>query len=267
MKMYDVFSGGPNGGKRFGVVDEALPESVMSEVAISSNAALTAFIFHGKRSSPVEVRFFNNKGKEKLESDSGALVVAHHVGSSCTVSMRGGNLEVTLEDGAYWTSQGDHHILPLRGEQDAWLEVLGLTQNDLEPGLTLLCAGTLEKHNLIVPVTPRALDAMHPDFEALANLLNMHQINGVIPAAFVSKRANLDFRFFAPHKGLLEDNAGSFSLASLCGYQAAHTPSGVYDLTAAQGYAMNKPSSLRAKFIARDSMALAVRIGGMVEAV
>jgi PhzF family phenazine biosynthesis protein len=264
MKLYDVFSEGPGGGKRFAIVqDYAVPISLMPEIAQTSQASLTGFIM-GFDPNLIEVRFFNSIGKEKLESDSGALVVAYVFGSSCTVVMPDSELEVTLEDGACWTAQGDHHILPLRGDENAWLEALGISSADLEPGLTLLCAGTLEKHNLIVPVLPRALDTIEPNFEALAQLLKTHEINGVIPAAFVSKRANLDFRFFAPHKGLIEDNAGSFSLASLCGYQAAHTPSGVYDLTAAQGYALGKPSSLRAQFIARDGMALAVRIGGVV---
>ncbi len=280
MKYYDVFSAGAGGGKRFAIVEESLPESVMAEIAASSNAPLTGFILHGKRASPTEVRFFNQQGKEKLESDSGALVVAHHVGGehvtmsipvaiteAITVAMRGGDLQVTLEDDACWTIQGDHHILPLRGSEAAWLEVLGISRTDLEPGMTLMCSGQLEKHNLIVPIQARVLDTIQPNFERLAELLETFEINGVIVAAFISKRANLDFRFFAPHKGLFEDNAGSYSLASLCGYQAAHTPSGIYDLIVAQGYGMGRPSSLRTRFIARDGMALAVRVGGTVREV
>ena len=112
----------------------------------------------------------------------------------------------------------------------------------------------------------RALEST-PDFEGLRNLLKIHQLNGCIVVSFTSSRANLEYRFFAPHKGLLEDNAGSFSLASLCGYKAAHMPSGVHDLVAAQGFQIGKPSELRARFMSRDSMALAVRVGGLVESV
>ena len=74
----------------------------------------------------------------------------------------------------------------------------------------------------------------------------------------------MDFRFFAPRKGILEDNAGSFSLASLCGFRAMYTASGRYEWTAAQGYAMGKPSSLTARLIVRDSVAMAVQVGGRV---
>jgi PhzF family phenazine biosynthesis protein len=251
---YDVFSAAQDGGKRFAVL-ESLPESVMPEIAAESDAPITAFL------EQTSVRFFTKAGKEKLESDSGALVVAHHLGKSCTVRMRGGDLAVTLEDGYAWTNQPDTHILPLVGDQNTWLEALNISQ--LEDGLTMLGAGTLEKHNLIVPVKESALKQT-PDSDKLAELLQAHNLNGCIVAAFVSSRANLEYRFFAPHKGLPEDNAGSFSLASLCGYLAAHTPSGMYDRVAAQGYQMGKPSELRARFVARDSTALAVRVGGRV---
>jgi PhzF family phenazine biosynthesis protein len=254
MSYYDVFSAAPNGGKRFRVL-EGLPESVMPEVAMQSDAPITTFL-EGNA-----VRFFTKTGKEKLESDSGALVVAYHLGRSCTVKMRGGDLAVTLEDGYAWTNQPDTHILPLVGNESAWLEALNITK--LEDGLTMLCAGTIDKHNLIVPVKETSLEQT-PDFDALAAMLKAHNFNGCIVAALVSSRANLEYRFFAPHKGLLEDNAGSFSLASLCGYLAAHTPSGMYDRVVAQGYQMGKPSELRARFVARDSTALAVRVGGRV---
>ncbi len=267
MKYYDVFKAETNGGKRFAVVHEPLPESVMPKIAVSSNAPITAFITNPTNTKNiVQVRFFTNQGKEKLESDSGALVVAYHLGQSCTVQMQTSNLEVMLEDGYAWAAQPDTHILPCPSDIQPWLEALNLKEAALEPELTILCAGTLEKHNLIVPIKESALE-FNPDFEALALLLKTHHLNGCIAVSFTSSRSNLEYRFFAPHKGLLEDNAGSFSLASLCGYKAAHTPSGVHDLIAAQGYQMGKPSELRARFMSRDSMALAVRVGGLVESV
>ncbi len=263
MKYYDVFRAGDNGGKRFAVVTDVIPESVMPEIALSSQAPITAFVSPEPRKKQCTVRFFTRAGTEKLESDSGALVVAHFLGSSCLVQMQNGNLAVTLEDGYAWTSQPDTHILPLPSPETPWLEALGLQTSDLEPELTMLCAGTLEKHNLIVPTREHSLN-FTPDFAALSNLLKQYQFNGCIAVCFTSSRANLEYRFFAPHKGLLEDNAGSFSLASICGYKAAHTPSGMHDVIAAQGYTMNKPSELRARFITRDSTALAMRVGGIV---
>ncbi len=274
MKYYDVFKAAANGGKRFAIIDEPTPESIMPEIAVSSNAPITAFITKpvgARLASPnhakaVLVRFFTNAGKEKLESDSGALVVAHHLGQNCTVQMQASILEVEIKDGIAWAAQPDTHILPLPSESLPWLEALNLQISDLETELSVLCAGTLEKHNVIVPVRESALE-FSPNFEVLGQLLKIHNLNGCIVVSFTSSRANLEYRFFAPHKGLLEDNAGSFSLASLCGYKAAHMPSGVHDLVAAQGFQMDKPSELRARFFSRDSMALAVRVGGLVESV
>ena len=246
----------------------------MPEIAVSSQAPITAFITKPvlfAQPSPsakntVSVRFFTNSGKEKLESDSGALVVAHHTGASCSVQMQSGNLEVMLEADYVWTMQPDTHILPLPNADTAWLGALNLPASALETGLTVLCAGTLEKHNVIVPITEKSLE-FAPNFAALADLLQNHQLNGCIAVSFISSRATLEYRFFAPHKGLPEDNAGAFSLASICGYLAAHRPSGLQDIVAAQGYTMQKPSELRARFVARDSTALAVRVGGQVQLV
>ncbi len=293
MKYYNVFKANTNGGKQFAVMSEPILESTMPEIAVSSNASITIFITktvgaglvpalteleqiaksqsrETTRVSPtknvVQVRFFTNKGKEKLESDSGALVVAFHLGQNCTVQMQGGSLAVTLEDGYVWAAQPDTHILPCPSDSLPWLEALNLQESDLEPELTILCAGTLEKHNLIVPIKESALE-FSPNFEALGALLKTFDLNGCIAVSFGSSKANLEYRFFAPHKGLLEDNAGSFSLASLCGYKAAHMPSGLHDLVAAQGFQMGKPSELRVRFLSRDSVALAVRVGGQVKSV
>jgi PhzF family phenazine biosynthesis protein len=287
MKYYDVFKADTNGGKRLAVIDDSLSESVMPEIAISSQAPITAFIQPvganlvfaqlalsqsramtsiAPTKNIVQVRFFTNQGKEKLESDSGALVVAHHIRQTCTVQMQAGNLEVTLEDGVVWTAQPDTHILPLPSSTRIWLDALNLKESDLETDLTVMCAGTLDKHNVIVPIRETALN-LEPDFNFLADLLKTHALNGCIVVSLLSTKANLEYRFFAPHKGLFEDNAGSFSLASICGYLAAHSPSGFYDQVAAQGFQMGKPSELRARFIARDGVALAVRVGGQVESV
>ena len=251
------------GGKRFALVDQAVNLESMPEIARESSAPLTAFVT-GQNGSRVDVRFFNALGKEKPESDSGALVVAHFVGRSCTVVAPGAELPVTLEDGACWTAQGDHHLVPLQGSESDWLDALGVAPRMLEPMFGVHCAGQVDKFNAVVPVRFEALDAITPDLERVAELQRRTGVNGLIVAAFDSPRATLDFRFFAPARGIQEDNAGSNTLASLCGYRAAHLLSGLQDVSAAQGFAMGKPSSLRARYIARDSVSLAVRIGGIV---
>ncbi len=260
--QYQVFAAASNGGKKFALLDTPVPQSEMPNIARQSGAALTAFV---AATEGVSAQFFNADGKEKPESDSGALVVAQHLGRNCVVKMRGGDLAVELEDGTAWVRQGNHNIFPLPGLAENWLAALAITQAQLLEPYTILCAGNSEKQNLIVPVLGNFLDDLQPDFAKLAELSKLHSVNGAIVVALDSQRGDVDFRFFAPHKGLFEDNAGSCSLASICGYLAAHRPSGLYQLTAAQGYAMQKPSKLFARYVARDSVALAVQVGGTVQ--
>ena len=268
LEHYSVFAPEehPKGGKHFALVTESVSLEDMPEIARSSGAPLTAFVgsHNGAR---VEVQFFNSSGKEKPESDSGALVVAHHLGSSCTVIMPGGELPVELESGAAWTFQGDFHIWPTELDEGEWLEALGIEANHLDPFHKMHEAGNSEKRNVVVSVNFNALDSIKPNLERVAELNAKTETNGLILASFDSPRAIADFRFFAPRKGILEDNAGSFTLASLCGYRAAYMAGGTYRWTVAQGFAMTQPSSLLAKFSTRESMAQSVRVGGVVRKV
>ena len=268
LEHYSVFAPANHleGGKRFALTSDHALESDMPEIARSSGAPLTAFIT-GIAGARVDVRFFSSAGKEKPESDSGALVVAHHLGSSCKVIMPGGELPVELESGAAWTFQGDFHIWPTEIGESEWLEALGIEANDLDPFHKMHEAGNSEKRNVIVSVNFNALDSIKPNLERVAELNAKTETNGLILAAFDSPRAIADFRFFAPCKGILEDNAGSFTLASLCGYRAAYMAGGTYRWTVAQGYAMAQPSSLMARFSTRESMAQSVRVGGIVRKV
>jgi PhzF family phenazine biosynthesis protein len=266
LRHYSVFApeGSSIGGKKFALVDTPVPPENMPEIARESGAPLTAFIAD-QNDARVSVRFFNASGKEKPESDSGALVVAHHVRRGCTVVAPGGSLPVTQEDGVCWTAQGDQHLVPLVGRESDWLDALNLESGMLETMFGVHCAGQMDKFNVVVPVRSGVLDTIKPDLERITELQRETGVNGVIAVAFDSLMANVDLRFFAPAKGILEDNAGSFTLASVCGYRAAHLLSGVHDVIAAQGYAMGQPSSLRARYIARDSVALMVRVGGIVQ--
>jgi PhzF family phenazine biosynthesis protein len=265
LEHYSVFAPETHleGGKHFALVSESVALEDMPEIARSSGSPLTAFIT-GTSGSRVNVRFFSNTGKEKPESDSGALVVAHYLGSSCTVVMSGGELPVELESGAAWTFQGDFHIWPSEFDENEWLEALGSSSSDLDPFHKIHEAGNSDKRNVVVSVNFSALDQIQPNLERVAELNTRTDTNGLIVAAFDSPRAIADFRFFAPKKGILEDNAGSFTLASLCGYRAAYMAGGTYRWTVAQGFAMGKPSSLLARFSTRESMAQSVRVGGVV---
>ena len=97
---------------------------------------------------------------------------------------------------------------------------------------------------------------------ALAVWLGAHGTNGLVVAQWQTYPERVNLRFFAPHKGLPEDNAGSYTLASLAGYLAAEVlGTGYYQIEAWHGTS----SQLWVRFEVEDGQALGVEVGGSVE--
>ena len=273
LEHYTVFAAAPGGGKHIAVTDSTgLSPDEMQAIARDSGAPLTGFIV-GEDSSGVKIRFFT-PSKEKLESDSGALVVAEHrwrkglVEVLMQANMNGDILPISgVGHGGYWFSeQGDTSGFQLEISTRRVLDCLGLSAADLHTDFVIATGGA-NKINIIVAVKNLSLlDAIKPDLEAMKALNLDSKTNGVIIfAPDQSRGSDLDLRFFAPAKGILEDNAGSFTLASLCGYLVAvQKLEGQQQLTVTQGFGMGRPSKLEAKFRAGDGKALAIRVGGEV---
>ena len=271
LEHYSVFAAAPGGGKHIAVCDEPnLTNEQMQTIARESGAPLTAFIL-SEENSQVHIKFFTTQ-KEKLESDSGALVVAEHrwrkglLEVFMTANMNGEILNVSgIGHGGRWFSeQGETSLISLELPEQQILESLGLDSADLYFGIGT--AGS-NKINIIVPVGFSSNhDAIKPDLEAIKKLNLETKTNGVIVFAPDQTRgAEFDLRFFAPAKGILEDNAGSYTLASFCGYLVGtQRLEGQQKLSVTQGFAFGKPSKLEANFEARDGKAFDIRIGGEV---
>lgn len=270
---YSVFAAAPGGGKHIAVTEaNHLSTDEMQVIARESGAPLTGFIL-GEDSSGVQIKFFTPT-KEKPESDSGALVVAEHrwrkglVEIYMRANMNGDILPISgVGHGGYWFSeQGDTSGLQLELPTSKVLECLGLNTADLHSDFVIGTAGA-NKINIVVAVkNSSVLDAIKPNLEAM-KILNLEtKTNGVIVFTPDQTRGvNFELRFFAPAKGILEDNAGSFTIASLCGYLVATQKfEGMQQLNFAQGFAMAKPSKLEARFTAADGQALKIRVGGEV---
>jgi PhzF family phenazine biosynthesis protein len=274
LEHYTVFAAAPGGGKHIAVCDESnLSIADMQTIARESGAPLTAFVL-GEENSNVKIKFFTPL-KEKPESDSGALVVAEHrwrkglLEMFMNADMNGDILRVTgVGHGGRWFSEQCETIsVPLEFPEVQILEGLGLNAADLHSNFKIGAAGW-GKINLIIPVqNSSVLDNVTPNLEAVKNLNLETKTNGMIVfASGISRGADFDLRFFAPAKGIFEDNAGSFTLASFCGYlTASQQLEGQQKVSVTQGFAMNKPSKLEARFEARDGKALNICIGGTVE--
>jgi len=270
---YSVFAAAPGGGKHVAIVEGVDNPVDMGRTATQSGAPLTGFILSSGQGQ-AEVRFFSSprqgEVREKGSSDSGALVVGEHlrrqgaIGDRLTVQMGEEGLEVFYQDEKWWSEQEDTWAHKLELDSAQLLEVLGLCQDDV---VGVIRAAGGHKINLVVSVkSVVVLDNIGPSFEALSIIQKSNKVNGVIAVCLDSPRAAVDFRWFSPAKNLNEDNAGSYTLASLCGYlTGVQNLHGERHLEAIQGFASGKPSRLYVRYLSENSRAKNIRVGGQVE--
>lgn len=273
---YSVFAAAPGGGKQFAIVEGVTDPAEMQRIAASSGQPLTGFILNAD-SGLAEVRFFSPT-KEKGSSDSGALVVGEHLRRSEAIQDRliveagGERLEVFARENLWWSKQEDTAIKAVSVPKSALIAALGLSAEQTDEEL-ILCTGD-SKVNVIVPLLSeehgvKTLGGLTPDFSSLASICRDAGINGVVVFAGPENSRARNYvdvwlRFFAPAKGLMEDNAGSYTVASLCGYLAEAWEMSD-DFLAHQGSSMGKPSKLYVEFIREGDRAKNIQVGGKVE--
>lgn len=259
---YSVFAAAPGGGKQFAIVEGVDNPVDMQRIAAESGQPLTGFI-GSKEADGVEVRFFS-PGKEKGASDSGALVVAEHLSRSGYISdyvfvlMPGEDLKISYIHGLWWREPETARRLEPQFSPEDLFGALGLEAAEV---LDWGTAGD-KKVNAVVQIQdPEYLNSRKPNLEALKALQIQHSLNGVI---LFCQAGQTHLRFFSPAKNIPEDNAGSYTVVSLCGFLAPSL-SGAVQLELRQGDAMGKPSRLYAEFHAADGVAHSVWVGGKVE--
>ena len=258
---YSVFAAAPGGGKHVAVVEGVDNPVDMGKIAAESGAPLTGFILESE-DEYADARFFSPT-KAKGSSDSGALVIAEHLRlrgaiKDCLFVLMGSDeLQVSYQNGKWWREPENAHKLLPQFAVDSLLDALRLNTRDV---VGWGVAGN-SKINSVIEVSSDHLHRIKPKFEALAASQNEHNLNGVL---VFSGESPAHMRFFSPAKGLEEDNAGSFTAVSLCGYLAQRF-TGAVDLEVLQGESMGKPSKLYAEFMVEDEVAANVHIGGQVE--
>lgn len=118
----------------------------------------------------------------------------------------------------------------------------------------------------LVPVADlAALDAMRPDFHALAALGRPARVTVFYPFVLDREAGNVRARAFAPVVGIDEDPATGTAAAALGAYLAREglVPHSA-DLRVRQGEAMGRPSELRLRVVHDGRAATAVQVGGWV---
>lgn len=277
---YSVFAAAPGGGKHVAIVEGVDNPVDMLKIAAESGAPLTGFILTSSENH-AEVRFFSPL-REKGSSDSGALVVAEHlcrqerVQDRLNVQMGEERLEVFRQDEKWWSEQEDTWEHRLEVDIPELAAALDLDWQDIDWSKDVRVAGN-SKLNILVPVDRP--DEVKPDQEAIAQLNRATRTNGVVIFRGPFRRIRfslsnsadqeedshqIELRFFAPAKGILEDNAGSYTLASLAGYLAWFWQ-GPQKYEVLQGVAMGKPSRLWLRYQSDGHKAVDVCVGGQVE--
>jgi PhzF family phenazine biosynthesis protein len=277
MSVYRTFfnsSQTSSGGKEIAVLEGIFAPVRMQEIAASSGVPLTVFIKQYSGSS-LNLKVFTPKG-EKGESDSGALAALFHLFGNEQPSLHlFGNqdssdvadvavimsetLQARCEDGLWWLEQGTVTVQTVELDPLRVSAALNTPPDQIQPHMYTSSTGR-PKLLVTVPDT-QILDAIRPDYAALQELNIQTGSSGVIVLTTHAPRAesNVDIRFFMP-KQSKEDNAGANTAACVLGYLVKHL--GIPRAEIAQGYAMEKPSSLFARHIEGR-----VWVGGMVSRV
>ncbi len=274
-----------NAGKRVAVIESgALENHEFQKLAVESGEPLTVFIVSSS-ATEVIVRMFTPK-KDKGESDSGALAALEHLSLQLESDVKvvmSETMQAKRVDNTWYLQQGDARAYAV---DVAAVETYAAIALDIAPSeLSLefpIASATISRPNLIVPVnSSQILDSINPNFEAITKINQQTNTRGLIavffnPQALKHPGSNpprsstwVDFRYFAPLKNIIEDNASSNTFATLVGYMAfvGLLPANQCSVRAAQGYKMGAPSELFAVCESRESRADAVWVGGRVRRV
>ncbi|MFC4453266.1 PhzF family phenazine biosynthesis isomerase [Deinococcus sonorensis] len=277
LHLYRVYAQpGTEGGKLIALHPgaERLDDLEMQAMAATSGAPVSMFVTD-LNDSGISLRAFTPE-REKGESDSGALAALAwlfgqgRIADVSSVWMKGQEFPAQLCGGEWMLRQGDAtaEVLATTPSADALAYAVGLTPDQLDTALPVLIASAGRPNLLLAVQDGEALDAIHPDREAIAALGHATGTTGLL--AYTTRAArglHADFRYFAPLKGFLEDNASSNTYASLVAGLSllGHVSAQDTLIRASQGRATGRPSRLSAQADLNGATARSVWVGGPAE--
>lgn len=221
--LVDAFTTMPGKGNRAGVVLDAsgLSAEEMQAVAALVNVSETAFMIPARRGDgyDLEVRYFTPSVEVPI---CGHATIGSHFARSGSLGIEQGRVIVKTGAGILpvdvVTEKGVRKVVMTQGEPSlsppydaetcrAILNALGLTPNDVMPGLPIQESSTGHS-KVMVPITSvEMLDALKPDMAALDRCSAMIGCNGFFVFAFNEEGdpCLTSGRMFAPAIGIDED--------------------------------------------------------------
>lgn len=274
--LVDAFTTTPGAGNRAGVVLEAaeLSPTEMQRAAAVLRVSETVFVVGG--GADHRVRYYTPTQEVEFCGHATvalglALAASARLGEEAALDTLAGRvpLALELENGEarrVWMRQPEPRFRPLPPEaRGALAEALGVDARTIHRALPLGAAHTGLWTAFLPLIDAGILDALEPDFAAIAALCEAWGVSSVHPYAATSP-ASFAARDFAPLLGILEDpvtGSAAGALAALLARAGVLPRRGdESEVVFAQGHAMGSPGEVRATVSFRNRQPASVRVGG-----
>ena len=261
------------GGNPAGVVinADALSEEEMRKIAAALGYSETAFVLQSDVAD-FKVRFFTPN--EEVDLCGHATIATFHAMSELRLLKPGAYKQETRAGILGIELQNDHFVmmdqaLPAFSEMPDKTELadsLHISASQMEEDLTAQVVST-GLRDIMVPVKSiEILDAIRPDMKKIEEISRKYNTVGYHVFSLQSLYGAAAYcRNFAPLYGIPEEAGTGTSSGALACYlyhygiindeQAQH-------LIFEQGYAMNRPSEIRASLAVKDNCICGVKVGG-----
>ncbi len=282
--LYHAFSAGPFGGAAAGIIGDAteLTTETMQRIAREIGAPATAFLQRVEENR-VDVRFFSTQTELGM-CGHGTVGLVTHLRESGRLSAGRCEVGVTLR-----TSGGDAIVgirevggqtlvmltlTPARFEaaapdRDALTKALGIAPSQIDDTLPVEKAVGDFVH-LVVPMRSlAAIEAMSPDFDAIAGLSRANGAHTVtvFTREVCHEESTVHCRDFCPAVGTPESPGAGTTNGALTAYMVRH---GLIDLIdgettvvlSEQGYECGRPSQIRSEVVTVDGQIERLAVGG-----
>lgn len=261
------------GGNPAGVVINAdvLSEDEMRKVAAALGFSETAFVLQSNLAD-FRVRFFTPN--EEVDLCGHATIATFHAMSELNLLKPGAYKQETRAGVLGIELQNDHFVmmeqaLPVFSEMPDKAEIadsLNISASQMETDLAAQIVSTGLRDIMIPVKCIETLDAIRPDMKKIEEISQKYNTVGYHVFSLQSLYGDTAYcRNFAPLYGIPEEAGTGTSNGALASYlyhygiindeQALH-------LTFEQGYAMNRPSEIRASLAVKDNRISSVKVGG-----
>lgn len=262
---YDAFSNIPNKGNPAGVVLDCstLTSEEMQKIAFEVGFNETAFPMNSDKAD-LKIRFFT-PGHEMNLCGHATMATIYALK---TKGFLGENQEFTIETKAgilpIHISETDDRILitmnqappefkEFQGSKEKLASSLGITKDDLDPGLPILY-GSTGTWTLLVPIRKlETFPAMKPDNHAFPSILMEMPGSSVHPFCLETYHRDMDMHarhFSSPYSGTIEDPVTGTASGVMGAYYVSHIKNnlkGTLNLSIEQGQEIGRDGKVEVR--------------------